>query len=195
MIKVGITGGIGSGKTTVCKVWEELGAYVLYMDDLAKELMVTDAKLISSIKQEFGSESYFKNGELNRSHLAQEAFHKGRVGALNALVHPILWKASDELAEEKRKKGITLFVKEAAILLQNGRPENLDYVVLVLSNEQLRIKRAIARDNSDEEKIKDRIGKQPDYENYRSLSDFVISNNGALSELKKEAKKVFDLVN
>ncbi len=194
MLKVGVTGGIGSGKTTVCKLWEELGAYVLYLDDLAKELMVTNPELISSIKQEFGSESYSEEGVLNREFLAKEAFRRGRIEALNALVHPVLWKTAKEIALQKEEEGVRVFVKEAAILLQNGRPEDLDYVVLVLSDKKERIRRAVTRDQSDEEKIRDRINKQPDYEEYRSLSDFVISNNGSMLALQREAERVFDLI-
>ena len=125
MIRVGVTGGIGSGKTTFCRKWEELGAFVLYADDFAKELMVSDEKMISSIKKTFGNESYKNDGSLNRTFLAKEAFEKGRVEELNAIVHPILWEKIDQLSDQKEKEGIQVFVKEAAILLQHGRPKKL----------------------------------------------------------------------
>ena len=148
MIKVGVTGGIGSGKTTFCKKLEELGAFVLYADDFAKDLMISDIELISSIKKVFGKESYLEDGSLNKEHLALEAFEKNRVNELNAIVHPILWKRIEELSEQKEREGWEVFVKEAAILLQNGRPDNIDCVVLLLSDEKERINRAVNRDKS-----------------------------------------------
>ena len=195
MIKVGVTGGIGSGKTTFCKKLEELGAYVLYADDFAKELMISDPALIAAIKDTFGEQAYYGNGRLNREFLAEEAFTKGRVEELNALVHPVLWERANQLAEDKEKEGVDVFVKEAAILLDNGRPSNLDYVILILADEKERIERSAKRDKSDAGKIKNRIKKQPDFNKKREDADFVVVNNGSLTDLKKEAERVFRLLN
>lgn len=194
MIKVGVTGGIGSGKTTFCKKWEELGAFVLYADDFAKELMVTDQELITSVKKTFGDEAYYEDGSLNREYLAQQAFEKGRVEELNAIVHPVLWQRVDELANQKEKEGIEVFVKEAAILLQHGRPENLNYVILLLADEEVRVQRSVQRDQSDPKKVKDRILKQTNFKTKRSEADFIIENNGSLEELEMKAQEVFELI-
>jgi len=105
MIKVGVTGGIGSGKTTLCEEWEKLGAFVVYADDLAKEIMVKDKLLVAKIKSIFGEESYFSDGSLNRSYLAKEAFENNRVDELNKIVHPVLWETTEALALDKEKKG------------------------------------------------------------------------------------------
>ncbi|HBX67537.1 MAG TPA: dephospho-CoA kinase, partial [Balneolaceae bacterium] len=141
MIKVGITGGIGSGKTTFCKEWEKLGAYVLYADDFAKQLMQEDPKLQQKITKVFGDESYDSEGNLNRPYLAKEAFEKGRVEELNELVHPVLWERAEELANKKEQEGVEVFAKEAAILLQNGRPKDLDFVIIVMADQEQRIER------------------------------------------------------
>lgn len=194
MIKVGVTGGIGSGKTTFCKKLEELGAFVLFADDFAKDLMISDIELISSIKKVFGKESYFEDGSLNKEHLALEAFEKNRVNELNAIVHPILWKRIEELSEQKEREGSEVFVKEAAILLQNGRPDNIDCVVLLLSDEKERINRAVNRDKSNISRIKDRINKQPDFNSKIEFADFVIENNGTIEELKNKAIEIFKLI-
>lgn len=194
MIKVGITGGIGSGKTTFCKKWEELGAFVLYADDFAKELMASDNELISSIKEVFGNEAYFENGNLNRAFLAKEAFEKDRVTELNSIVHPILWERIEAISEQKEKEGIKVFVKEAAILLQNGRPDNLNYVVLLISDERERVKRAVNRDGSDSAKILARIKKQSDFPSKISLADFIVENNGSLNELLIKAEEIYNLI-
>ena len=194
MIRVGVTGGIGSGKTTFCKKWEDLGAFVLYADDFAKDLMVTNNNLITSIKKVFGNQSYSENGELNRGFLAQEAFEKGRVEELNGIVHPILWKKIDEVAEEKEKAGIKIFVKEAALLLQNGRPENIDYVILLLADENERINRTVKRDITNPEKIRDRINKQQDFKSLTHLADYIVENDGSREELMDKAESIFDII-
>lgn len=191
MIRVGVTGGIGSGKTTFCRKWEELGAFVIYADDLAKELMISDEEVVLSIKKTFGADAYFRDGSLNRSFLAKEAFENGRVDELNTIVHPILWKRVYDLSNKKEKEGIKIFVQEAAILLQNGRPKQLDYVILVLADENTRIKRAISRDHSDSKKIKERIQNQPDFNTKINLADFIVENNGSIKELEKKAEQIF----
>ncbi len=187
MIRVGVTGGIGSGKTTLCKEWERLGAFVVYADDLAKKLMVEDEELVKNIKSVFGDEAYQKNGSLNRHYLAEEAFAKGRVTELNRLVHPVLWDKVEEIAAQKEREGVDVFVKEAAILLQNGRPEDLDYVVLVEADEQQRTKRVVERDNSDRKKVEGRISAQQDFSTLTDLADFVVTNNEGVTELKEKA--------
>lgn len=191
MIKVGITGGIGSGKTTFCKEWEKLGAYVLYADDFAKELMLKNETLKKKIKQKFGDKAYLVNGELNRSFLAKEAFEKGRVSELNNLVHPVLWEETDKLAARKEKEGFDIFAKEAAILLNNGRPQGLDYVILVLADENIRVDRTSKRDDTAQQAVIDRISKQPDFGNLTHLADFIVYNDGPLEELKLKAQTIF----
>ncbi len=191
MIRVGVTGGIGSGKTTFCKVWEELGAFVIYADDYAKELMAQDQELVRRVKNVFGDETYLEDGSLNRSFLATEAFAKGRVEELNQIVHPILWSRLDKLADEKEKMGTSIFVKEAAILLKNGRPRDLDYVVLLQTNKKKRIGRVVKRDNTQEELILDRISKQQNFEELTHLADFIINNDNSEEELRTKAKELF----
>ena len=187
MIRVGVTGGIGSGKTTLCKEWERLGAFVVYADDLAKKLMVEDEELVKNIKSVFGDEAYHSDEALNREYLAQEAFEKGRVTELNRLVHPVLWKKVEEISAQKEREGVDVFVKEAAILLQNGRPEDLDYVVLVEADEQQRTERVVERDNSDRKKVEGRISAQQDFSTLRDLADFVVTNDESVTELKEKA--------
>lgn len=191
MIKVGITGGIGSGKTTFCKEWEKLGAYVLYADDFAKQLMTENEELKQKIREVFGEKSYIKKGELNRSYLAEEAFAKGRVSELNEIVHPVLWKETDKLAAKKEKEGIPVFAKEAAILLNNGRPEEIDYVILLLADKESRVKRTSERDGTAEKEIIDRMTKQPDFDNLTHLADFIVENNGSIEELKNKAQVIY----
>ncbi len=191
MIKVGVTGGIGSGKTTFCKEWEKQGAYVVYADDLAKELMVSDQELIRDIKSTFGGSSYHSDGSLNRVFLAQEAFEKGRVEELNKLVHPVLWRKVGELEFQQELDGTDVFVREAAILLNKGRPKDLDFVVVLKAGEQDRIKWVVERDRSNVQKVSDRISAQQPTKELIKYADFVITNNGSMEELQMKAKELF----
>lgn len=191
MIKVGITGGIGSGKTTFCKEWEKLGAYVLYADDFAKQLMNEDKELKKKIMSVFGDSAYDRDGNINRDYLAKEAFEKGRVQELNDLVHPVLRARTKELAAKKEKEGIEVFAKEAAVLLNNGRPEELDFVVLLLADETRRIERTVERDESSEPLVKNRISRQPDFNQLIHLADFIVTNNESLQKLKLKAVEIF----
>lgn len=191
MIRAGITGGIGSGKTTFCKKWEELGAFVLYADDFAKELMVKDPKLVQAIRETFGSGAYTDTGAINRAYLSKEAFGKGRVEELNRLVHPVLWERTAELATEKEQEGVEVFAYEAAILLNKGRPDNLDYVIMISAPEARRIERVAERDDSAEEDISDRIKHQPDFGELVHLCDYVVENNGSEQELREKAEVLY----
>lgn len=191
MITVGITGGIGSGKTTVCREWEKLGAYVLYADDLAKELMNTDPGIREEIIEAFGPQSYHEDGTLNRAHLTGEAFHKGRVKELNAIVHPRVYDATRRLKKQAEADGHKIFVKEAALLLQNGRPENLDCLVLVLADRAKRVKRVMERDRADEHLVQNKMQKQQDFEELRHLADYILENNGTLNELRNKARSLY----
>lgn len=191
MIKVGITGGIGSGKTTVCGEWESFGAFVVNADDLAKKVMVEHPEVRQEIKNVFGSASYRKDGSLNRKYLSREAFEKNRVAELNKIVHPRLPGITKDLMEHADKKGHPVFVYEAALLLQNGRPDFLDIVVLVLADEEKRIDWVRLRDKASTEEISQRIDKQQNFENLTHFADIVIKNDGSLEELKKKAKNIY----
>ncbi|MAO64945.1 MAG: dephospho-CoA kinase [Balneola sp.] len=189
MIKIGITGGIGSGKTTFCKEWEKLGVHVVYADDFAKQLMNENEELREKITKVFGKASYDSEGNLNRAYLAEEAFAKDRVEELNALVHPVLKERLKEYAHQKEQEGVDVLAYEAAILLNEGRPGWLDFVIIVTAEEEQRLKRTAERDRASIGKIQDRIDKQPDFEELLSLADFVIENSGTLQELQEKAEK------
>lgn len=191
MITIGITGGIGSGKTTVCKVWEELGAYVLNADDLAKNIMIRNSEVRAQIQEQFGEESYREDGSLNRAYLAEEAFGKNRVEELNAIVHPRIPAEFRTVMDRERNNGCEVFVYEAALLLHDHRPGVLDYIVLVLADREKRVERVTARDDSQDIQVKERMAKQQDFNKLVHLADFIIYNNGSLSELRIKAVQVY----
>ena len=192
MIIVGVTGAIGSGKTTLCKVWEELGAKVVYADNLAKELMVNDAELRSELISTFGEKTFAPDGSLNREHLIREAFDKGRVQKLNEIVHPKVSQSFKKICKNYSKQGGEMIVEEAALLLNNGRPEIFDTIVIVKSEREKRLERVTRRDQVTVEEVIARAERQPDFNQLNHLADYIIENNGSLSGLKKKSKDLYN---
>jgi len=176
-LQVGITGGIGSGKSLVCKIFGILGAPAYDADSRAKILMTTDGILVEQIKKEFGSLSYTGSGRLNREFLSAEVFTKGeKLKKLNALVHPRV--AIDYEQWVHGQLGCNYVLKEAALLFESGSYQMLDTVILVSAPKEVRIRRVLARDIhrsiEDVEKI---IQNQLSEEEKRAKADFIIRND------------------
>ncbi len=188
MLKVGITGGIGSGKSSVCEVWRSLGVQVINADDLAKAIMVNNSTVREALVDSFGEQAYHSDGSLNRSFLARQAFEKGRVQELNAIVHPHIPARIEELMRNAEREGLPLTVYEAALLLQNGRPDYLDSIVLVLADKEQRLEWVQQRDETSAELVLNRINKQQDFSKLSPLADVVLENNGTLEELNQKAE-------
>ena len=170
---VGLTGGIGSGKSTILKVFASLGVPCYYSDIQAKKLMEEDEELTSKIKGLFGDDIY--NGlEFNRSLLADLVFSdKKKLDDLNALVHPAVKKDFHMFIGQQNAPYI---IKEAAILFETGAVDDCDVVILVTAPERLRIDRVLKRDKSTEEQIKSRMSHQWSDNKKIPMSDFVIKN-------------------
>lgn len=174
MIKVGLTGGIGSGKTTVSRVFISLGIPVYYADDRARLLMNTDDTLKAAIINHFGEESY-RDNTLNRKYLASVVFNdKDKLNLLNSITHPATIRDAEEWME---KQTTPYTVKEAALLFESGAAEKLDYVIGIYAPQHLRVKRVMKRDNLPIEEVMKRISRQIDEEMKMKLCDFVITNN------------------
>lgn len=173
---VGITGGIGSGKTTTCQIFEALGIPVYYADQRAKQLMVNNDKLKRKIIQAFGERAY-QNGELNREYLAKEVFgSKERLSVLNGLVHPAVGNDFEEWLDENKQSPYVL--KEAAILFESGAYQNVDVAVLVIAPTEARIDRVSKRDGSSRDEIIQRMNNQWTQERKAKLADHIINNDG-----------------
>ncbi|RYU89947.1 dephospho-CoA kinase [Mucilaginibacter terrigena] len=176
MFKVGITGNIGSGKTTVCKIFEVLGIPVFYADDAARDVMVTDGELIAGIKQTFGSQAYLAGGNLNRKYIAGIVFNnKEQLSKLNALVHPAVFRAFDKWVLDQKDAPYVL--KEAAILFESGSYKMCDRSVLVTAPLALRIKRVTDRDGITADEVKSRNDRQFTEEQKLALANDVIIND------------------
>jgi len=187
MKKIGITGGIGSGKTTVCKIFESLRIPVYYADDRAKALMIENKQLVNGIKNLLGDESYFDDGSLNRQYIANIVFRDDeKLEQLNGLVHPAI--AKDGILWQQSQSLVPYTVKEAALLIETGSFQALDYLITVWAPKELRIQRVLQRDGTTREEVEARIDKQmPEFEKLK-LAQFVIINDGEKSLVQQVHK-------
>jgi dephospho-CoA kinase len=173
-LKIGLTGGIGSGKSTVAKIFELLDVPVYYADAASKRLYHTDKELMTALKNNFGEDIY-TGEQLNRSKLAAIVFtDKTKLELLNSLVHPPTIRD----AEEWMKRQTTPYlIKEAALLFESGSVAGLDYVIGVYAPTHLRLKRVMDRDGISREEVLNRMSKQIDENIKMRLCDFRINNN------------------
>lgn len=174
MLKVGITGGIGSGKSTVCQVFHTLGIPVFNADHAARWLMENDPEMIAGIKQLFGAEAY-TGQQLNRPFIASVVFNdRQKLEALNALTHP----ATIAYGKRWMETQTTAYaIKEAAIFFESGSNKEVDVMIGVYAPEEIRLQRAMQRDHVSMEKIKERMAKQMNEEEKMKLCDYVITND------------------
>jgi len=186
-VKIGITGGIGSGKSQVSKLIENSGYVVLNADDIAKQIMIDDESVRELIILEFGENSY-NNEELNRSYLATKAFSSvENVAILNSIVHPPMVEKINELMENELIKHKIVFV-EAALIYEAEVDSILDYVLLITSDENSRIERIKNRDGLSETEIRNRMKFQMPESEKENLADFTIKNSSSLFELEMKTK-------
>ncbi|MFI5453659.1 dephospho-CoA kinase [Pedobacter sp. UC225_61] len=176
MLKVGITGGIGSGKTTICKVFETLGIPVFYADAVAKQLMITDLILVEGVKEAFGAASYSPTGILNNQHIANIVFNnKAELEKLNSLVHPAVFRAFD-VWEKEMPQSVPYTLKEAALLFESGSYKMCDKNILVTAPLSLKLARVMQRDGVTEAQVQARMDKQFTDEQKAKMADYFIDN-------------------
>lgn len=174
MLKIGITGGIGSGKSTVSNIFKVLGIPVFDADSQAKELMEIDIDLQQSIRSLFGESAYI-SGKLNRKYIADIVFKDPyQLERLNALVHPAAIRAGENWAV---KQTTAYVIKEAALFFESGSAEGMDYIIGVYSPQHIRINRVMNRDGITREEVLDRMKRQIQEEVKMRLCDFVIVND------------------
>ena len=192
---LGVTGGIGSGKTAVCRLFEDLGARVFYADVEAKRLMEDDPGARREIVAAFGSESYHAEGRLNRAYLARQVFgREENVARINAIVHPRVFRAFERAKEEAERDGVALLIHEAALIFEAGGDRRLDAVAVVDAPEEARIQRVVARDGVAPEQVRARIRHQLPPDELRRRAGYVIENNGSLEDLREQVERVFRAV-
>lgn len=174
MLRVGLTGGIGSGKTTVAHVFELLGIPVFYADTVAKNIMNEDEDLKTQIIAYFGESSYI-NGTLNRPFISSAVFqNEEKLNFLNSLIHPATLRAAGKWMEKQTGPYI---LKEAALIFESGSQEGLDYVIGVYAPQSLRLQRTMQRDHTTREAVLQRMRNQINEKMKMKLCDFIIYND------------------
>ncbi len=178
MTRVGITGNIGSGKTTVCRVFEALGVPVIYADQVGRQLLESDPVVIEAVMDLVGRESY-DGGRPDRAYIASKVFHDPELlSRLNALIHPRVHKVVQEWFDQMPPE-TPYAIEEAALLVESGGFQLLDRMILVAAPEALRISRVMKRDGSPQTDVEARIRNQMKEELKREFCDYVIDNDGS----------------
>ena len=192
MKTLGITGGIGSGKTTVCRMLEVLGARVFYADVEAKRLMQEDPAVRAEIREAFGEASYDAEGRLDRAYLAARVFgDEEAVARINGIVHPRVFAAFERARRQAERDGTALLVKEAALLYEAGGARHLDAVAVVDAPAAERIRRVTERDRVTADQVAARMGHQLPPEALRRRADYVLENDGSLDDLRRQVEALY----
>jgi dephospho-CoA kinase len=177
---IGLTGGIGSGKTTVCKIFESLGIPVYYADQEAKKIMTSNRQVKSQVKSLLGEEAYHPNGKPNRKYIGDKVFNdKDLLARISAIVHPAVRLEAGRWAESfKSENGVPYVIQEAALLVENGSYKTMDVLIVVTCPEETRIKRVMMRDRLTYDDVVKKVKSQlPEKEKVR-VADYVIINDG-----------------
>lgn len=181
---IGITGGIGSGKTTVCRIFETLGIPVYYADERAKWLMMHRLALRKMLRSQFGKQAFTPAGALNRAYIASMVFNDpDKLNLLNESVHPFVFR--DSLNWHRQQRHVPYTLKEAALLFESGSYRHLDKVITVTAPLEIRIARVMERDQTSREAVLARIARQQPEELKAAKSDFVIVNDGQQSLIRQ----------
>ncbi len=186
-LRVGVTGGIGSGKSTVCSIFARLGRTVLSADAIARSLTDSSDVIKAALRKAFGDEVFLPNGWVDRKALAGHVFtNRKRLQELNAIVHPHVFRSIEEtvrqLSPAQRQPFIII---EAALIFESGMDKQLDYVVVVSADEEKRIERVMKRDGVTREEILARMQSQMNVEQALRRADFVLTNNGSEPDLER----------
>ena len=193
MIRVGVTGGIGSGKSTVSELFQDKGAYVFDADKVAKRLLVTDQQLQQELINEFMDDIIDADGNIVKEKLARIGFSsRENQETLNAIIHPYVYQANDaKQAEIANREDVELYVLDAPLLFESGLDRHVDYTILVYARMKIRLQRALQRGRLSRDEILRRMDLQMPEEEKMELADFVIENNGTEQELRRETDRVY----
>ncbi len=184
-LKIGITGGIGSGKTMVAKYVQSLGYPVIYADDVAKQVMVENEYVKEKIIEAFGEEAY-KDGELNKEFIAEEIFNSpDNRKLLDVIVHPPTMKRIKDLIYENVGQNKFVFV-EAALIYEAKFQHVFDFIILTVADEDVKIKRLLERDDTTVEEILKKMKSQWQDSAKQDKADFIVTNNSTPEELYKK---------
>ena len=194
MLKVGLTGGIGSGKSSVSELFSKWGAYIFDADSVAKEILNNNETAQGEIIAEFGTDILDGTGNIDKQKLARIAFQdENHQLRLNTIIHPYVFTKIDSkfdiiLSNKKHE----IFVVDAALIYESGADTHMDYIIVVTSHLRLRTQRVMERGGLTREEFLSRLDLQWPDEDKVHMADFVIHNNGTENDLLEESQKVFD---
>ncbi len=189
---LGVTGGIGSGKTTVCGFLEEQGARVFYADLEAKRLMREDPDVRAAIVDAFGEAAYDEEGALDRVYLADRVFGDAeQLDRLNAIVHPYVFEAFEAAKKRATEEDLSLLVHEAALLFEAGGDAHVDVTAAVVAPDSDRIAWVTERDDVTPEQVRARMQHQLPQDALRERADYVIENDGSLEDLRQKSVDLY----
>ena len=191
---VAVTGGIGSGQSTVCSLFQNLGCKIIDVDIKAKQIIQKDVLLQKDLKKSFGAEIFFKDGSLNRKHLAHLAFRdEAKTLELNKIIHPrMVSEVIEEMETARFSQRYPLIIVDAALIFEISIEKMFDAVIVVFANLNNRIKRVMERDGLKRGEVLARVRRQIPLEEKKAWADFVIDNNGTKDDLKKQTDIIFE---
>ena len=193
MLKIGLTGGIGSGKSAVSTYFKKLGAFIFDADTVAKKILSNNNTAQNEIIAEFGTDVINVNGSIDKKKLSRIAFRNDdNQLKLNTIIHPYVFKEIDlSFQSILKKQNHDIFIVDAALIYESGADAHMDYVIVVTSNLKLRTERVMNRGNISREDFLKRIDLQWPENDKVEMADYIIHNNGTKKELEEEAKKVY----
>lgn len=193
MLKVGITGGIGSGKSLASERMKELGAVVFDADYEAKKILRENEKVQEDLTQEFGTDILNPDGSISERKLAMTGFsNEENQSILNAIIHPYVFEEIDRQYESAKEMGeAPVFIVDAALIYESGLDQHLDYVIVVTAQYGLRMKRALQKGKLSREEIQKRMDLQLPEESRVRMADYVVDNNGSEQDLASQVDEIF----
>lgn len=193
MLKVGLTGGIGSGKSAVSAELAGYGAVVVDADAIAREVVEPGTPGLAAVVGEFGARVLAPDGSLDRARLGEIVFaDEARLARLNAIVHPLVGERSAELMELARERGAPVLVYDVPLLVENGLEPLYDVVVVVDTPDEERVRRVVRTRGMDPEQVRARIRAQADRETRLAAADLVVDNSGTREQLTERVARLWD---
>ena len=194
MLRVGLTGGIGSGKSTASNFFEAFGSFVINADEEAKKLMSSNETVQHELIAEFGTDIIDVSGQINKAKLAKIAFQdEDHQQTLNSVIHPYIYDSIDNQFNRVLKKGkFDIFIVDGALIFESGYDVHMDYIIVVTALLKNRIERALGRKTLSRDEILKRINLQWSEEEKVNLADFVIHNDGSEEDLKNNVKSLIE---
>ncbi len=194
MLRVGLTGGLASGKTFVGHSLAEMGCHLIEADLLGHEAILPSGEAYTGVVREFGPEILDPDGKINRKRLAAKVFGNAeRLAVLNSLVHPAIFRREQVLLDEyERQDPAGIAVVEAAVLIEAGNYQRFDRIILVVCDEKIQIERALHRDGGELEDVMARIQRQMPTAKKREFADYVIDTSGSKEETLRQTRTVHE---